>query len=65
MLVSGAFIDRTCTDTRLITGKSGVCPVVNTFAYLFHVQSFHTTSRKRGASVAAKWANHSNKKIYR
>jgi hypothetical protein len=23
MLVSGAFIDRTCTDTRLITGKRG------------------------------------------
>ena len=63
MLVSGALIDRTYTDTRLITGKRGVCPVVNTFAYLFHVQSFHATSRKRGASVAAKWASHSTKKL--
>ena len=40
MLVSGAFIDRTCTHTRLITEKMEVCPVGNTFAYLFHVQSF-------------------------
>jgi hypothetical protein len=63
MLVSGAFTDRTCTDTRLITGKRRVCPVVNTFAYLFNVQSFHATSRIRGASVAAKWASHTTKKL--
>jgi hypothetical protein len=41
MLVSGALTDRTCTGTRLITRKREGCPVVNTFAYLFHVQSFH------------------------